>query len=1058
MNNPKQRAWGMAAIVVALASAWAMPVAARDLAPVDALASAPKAENAAKSAALGALLAANPDLSFEPRLSVPTFLWGTQAAGALKAQGRVPAAKVALDEEATARAHLRDVADLYRISASEIAALPMHNLQRFPDGGAIVRFRGQVDGIEVFREQVNVLLDRSGAMVAIGGFAMGAPAGQATSAQVAAASPEQAVATALADYRFDTTVAQQLQRTGETGGYSLYSLPGDMKSGDGSALADAVRVKRVWFRLPGELVSAYYVEVQMHDGEAPHGVDYYAYVVSATDGAVLFRHSQTADVAFTYRVYAETASPYLPLPGPGGRGGFPHPTATPDGYQPPLVQGNLITLESAPFSKNDPWLLPTASRTFGNNVEAFTDMLSPDGFGTPGTDECNVSLPVDGDLHACPSSGNTFDYVFDFSKAPNADRRQVAAAVTNLFYMNNYLHDWYYDAGFDEAAGNAQTTNYGRGGVANDSIIAEAQDFGGTNNANMSVPSDGARPRMRMYLWSSSVALTKVNTPTAVAGVKQAGTADFGAQAFDLTGNLALALDDANPDGPTTTDGCTALTNPAAVAGKIAVIDRGTCTFVVKAKNAQDAGAAGVLILNNVSPGAPGMAGSDPTITIPIVSISLADGTAIKAQRALPAVVNLRMARQSGIVREGAIDNTLIAHEWGHYLSNRLIANANGLNANQGGGMGEGWSDFNALLLLVKDSDRSLPTNANFNGTYPENAYPLGGPDTGIAPDVLNNAYYNGIRRYPYSRDMTRNPLTFKHIADGVPLPTSPAPSLRSSSSVNSEVHNTGEVWASMLWECYSNLLNDTGRLTFAQAQDRMKRYLVAALKITPTDPTFVTGRDALLAVMQAQDPQDRDLCMQGFAKRGAGLGAVAPDPNSQDNTGLVESFRATAAAPVPSAVIEYYHAAFDHYFVTNIADEIVKLDNGTFVGWARTGETFNVYASADIGTSDVCRFFSTSFAPKSSHFYTPSATECATVKQNPNWQFEAVVFAAPTPDAAGNCAAGTQPVYRMYNNGQGAAPNHRYTTSLATRGQMLAKGWIPEGQGALGVIMCSPQ
>ena len=83
---------------------------------------------------------------------------------------------------------------------------------------------------------------------------------------------------------------------------------------------------------------------------------------------------------------------------------------------------------------------------------------------------------------------------------------------------------------------------------------------------------------------------------------------------------------------------------------------------------------------------------------------------------------------------------------------------------------------------------------------------------------------------------------------------------------------------------------------------------------------------------------------------------------------------------------------------------------------------------------------------------------ECATVQQNPDWQFEGIVFATPMPDAAGNCATGTLPVYRLYNNGQGAAPNHRYTTSLATRGQMLTRGWIPEGYGALGVIMCSPQ
>ena len=80
-----------------------------------------------------------------------------------------------------------------------------------------------------------------------------------------------------------------------------------------------------------------------------------------------------------------------------------------------------------------------------------------------------------------------------------------------------------------------------------------------------------------------------------------------------------------------------------------------------------------------------------------------------------------------------------------------------------------------------------------------------------------------------------------------------------------------------------------------------------------------------------------------------------------------------------------------------------------------------------------------------------------ATVQANPNWQFEAIVFYMAKPDANGNCPPGTQPVYRMYNSGQGAAPNHRYTTSTTVRSQMLAQGWIPEGYGPLGVIMCAP-
>ncbi|MFO1317920.1 MAG: choice-of-anchor D domain-containing protein [Burkholderiales bacterium] len=161
---------------------------------------------------------------------------------------------------------------------------------------------------------------------------------------------------------------------------------------------------------------------------------------------------------------------------------------------------------------------------------------------------------------------------------------------------------------------------------------------------------------------------------------------------------------------------------------------------------------------------------------------------------------------------------------------------------------------------------------------------------------------------------------------------------------------------------------------------------------------------------------------------------------------------------PPPTAdVIEYYHAEWDHYFMTSIADEIAKLDAGVFAGWARTGYKFKSHALNTAGDVNVCRFFSTSFGLRSSHFYTPFASECAIVKGNPDWQFEGEVFGIPIPDTSGACPAGTVPVYRLYNNGQGNAPNHRYTTELNVRAQMIAHGWIPEGYGPLGVIMCAP-
>ncbi len=178
--------------------------------------------------------------------------------------------------------------------------------------------------------------------------------------------------------------------------------------------------------------------------------------------------------------------------------------------------------------------------------------------------------------------------------------------------------------------------------------------------------------------------------------------------------------------------------------------------------------------------------------------------------------------------------------------------------------------------------------------------------------------------------------------------------------------------------------------------------------------------------------------------------GVGSPQPIAMTGTG-------TATATTID-LIEYYHAEFDHYFITGIPDEISKLDAGVFKGWARTGYKFKGYPVGTANASDVCRFFSTAFDPKSSHFYTPFATECQDVLDRfKDWQLEGLVFSIPVPTLEGACAAGTIPVYRLYNNGQGGAPNHRYTTDLEVRAQMIAKGWIAEGRG-VGVIMCSPQ
>ena len=161
--------------------------------------------------------------------------------------------------------------------------------------------------------------------------------------------------------------------------------------------------------------------------------------------------------------------------------------------------------------------------------------------------------------------------------------------------------------------------------------------------------------------------------------------------------------------------------------------------------------------------------------------------------------------------------------------------------------------------------------------------------------------------------------------------------------------------------------------------------------------------------------------------------------------------------APPTAAVVEYFHAGFGHYFVTNLATEIAALDGGTFAGWSRTGRTFNAYTSSNGFVVPVCRFFTVTFAPKSSHFYTPFAGECAGLKNGQDWQYEGEAFFVDIPDATGACAGTARPIYRLYNNGLGGAPNHRYATDPALRADMLAQGWVSEGLGPQGVIFCVP-
>src|SRR6185436_4585554 len=92
-----------------------------------------------------------------------------------------------------------------------------------------------------------------------------------------------------------------------------------------------------------------------------------------------------------------------------------------------------------------------------------------------------------------------FDFPIDLDQGPEG---YSSAAVVQLFYWCNWMHDQLYDLGFTEAAGNFQADNFGRGGVDNDSLQADAQDASGFDNANMDTPPDGLPPRMQIYVFT----------------------------------------------------------------------------------------------------------------------------------------------------------------------------------------------------------------------------------------------------------------------------------------------------------------------------------------------------------------------------------------------------------------------------------------------------------------------------------------------------------------------------------------------------------------------------
>ena len=821
-----------------------------------------------------ALIDGRQPLQRDNKTHLPTFLWAAPSHTNSVLQSKAKTNSRVTIEQA-ARKQLARYAPLYKLSKTAQESAELQQINQLGDRGYILRFGQQVSGIEVFSRRMTLLLDNSLQVTAISGNL----APQASAAKfVFKLRAGEAIAAAFHDLHQENLPAKQLILHYQEDAYQWYALPTALPVHGKHTLSQPVRVKKVLYPLAKALESAYYIELSTQATNIDSGYDKanYAYVISAVNGALLSRHNLThSDNAFTYRVWADGET-LLPSDSPYGDDALT-PLQAPIINSVSSVPSNLITLTCGPISTCDPWLPASATQTIGNNVAAYADLKAPSGFSL-------------GDKRGQLSAPALFDYGYDFSVPDNLKHpTQLQAAIVQAFYTTNFMHDWLYDHGFNEAAGNGQRNNFKRGGLGRDRMRVEVNDYSGTDNANMTTPADGASATLQLFPWlhDPKQLMVRIN------GVKQnyvVTSADFGKRQFSLSNKRIVLIDDGvsiTADGGAgfTSDACeTPIVNAADLVGAIALIDRGSCLFVEKAKNAQEAGAIAVLIANNVPGAMIRMGGSgdpafDRLVKIPLLGIR--QDTAVEIKQALAlGTVTAMMTRKQLPPYNSALDSTIVIHEWGHFLSQRLVW----LNNNQGNSMGEGWSDFLALLALVKENDRTLVGNEQFQAPYAIGQY---------ASSAQLADYPLGIRRYPYSTDFSKNPLTFKYISDGVALPVGipVAPGTDMTGTVNSEVHNSGEVWALMLWEAYAALLNDSGRLTFREAQSRMLDYLVAALKTTPPDPTFLEARDALLAVASLRDAADYRLFWQAFAKRGAGKNAKAPERTSDTHADVVEDF-----------------------------------------------------------------------------------------------------------------------------------------------------------------------
>ena len=502
--------------------------------------------------------------------------------------------------------------------------------------------------------------------------------------------------------------------------------------------------------------------------------------------------------------------------------------------------------------------------TRGNNVYAYEDAA---GNNQPG-------FSPDG------GSSRNFNFLLNLS-LPAINNR--SAAITNLFYTANKSHDLFYQLGFNENSRNFQTNNFGKGGKQNDALFAEAQNGEDLNNANFATPPDGTAPRMQMFLWSPAfVQRLFYNAPSsAISRQPNSRNANFGPSLSPsgITADIQIAapLNACNP-------------LPAnSMFQKIGLAERGDCTFTIKVKNIQDAGGIGAIIFNAAnSPNFNAMGGSDATITIPSILIENSEGNFIKniITSGVPVNATLKNDESTDIFADGSFDNGIIIHEYAHGVTNRSTGSGyscldKNISREQ---MGEGWSDFFSLMFTSQPNATSA--QARSVGTF--------------ALGQTSNE--NGLRLAKYSPDFAINNFTYgktngmEFLEDNVLKP---------------DVHAIGFVWASTLWDLHWKFVDMYGFSSDILAQPnsgsaKVVQIVQDALKIQECNPTFTSGRDAIIAAdIAINNGKNRCVIWETFAKRGIGVDASAgAKANINDQT---EDFKIPEECISGEATAEFF-------------------------------------------------------------------------------------------------------------------------------------------------------